>query len=61
MSPITLPPEERSAKYPGRPIFNDMMTRIEAGEASHIAVWALSRFHPLPRGLPRGYASRRGV
>jgi site-specific DNA recombinase len=35
---IHLPPEERSAKYPGRPIFNDMMERIEAGEAQYIAV-----------------------
>ena len=38
-----LPPEERSAKHPGRPIFNDMMDRIESGEARYIAVWALSR------------------
>jgi len=48
LSPIILPPEERSAKYPGRPIFNDMMTRIEAGEASYIAVWALSRLSRNP-------------
>lgn len=40
---IYLPPEERSAKLRGRPIFNDMMDRIEAGEARHIAVWSLSR------------------
>ncbi|MDQ5885891.1 MAG: site-specific recombinase, partial [Patescibacteria group bacterium] len=41
--PIHLPAEERSAKRPGRPIFNDMMARIEAGEGRYITVWALSR------------------
>lgn len=46
--PIYLPPEERSAKYPGRPIFNDMMERIEGGEARYIAVWALSRLSRNP-------------
>ena len=46
--PVYLPPEERSAKRPGRPIFNDMMERIERGEASHIAVWALSRLSRNP-------------
>jgi len=46
--PVTLPAEERSAKYPGRPIFNDMMDRIEAGEARYIAVWALSRLSRNP-------------
>lgn len=46
--PIYLPPEERSAKYPGRPIFNDMMDRIERGEARYIAVWALSRLSRNP-------------
>ncbi len=48
LSPIVLPPEERSAKYPGRPIFNDMMDRIERGEARYIAVWALSRLSRNP-------------
>lgn len=42
-TPLHLLPEERSAKWPGRPIFNEMMQRIENGEARHIAVWALSR------------------
>jgi DNA invertase Pin-like site-specific DNA recombinase len=42
-TPIYLPPEERSAKYPGRPIFNDMVKGIEAGEARYIAVWHISR------------------
>lgn len=48
LTPIYLPPEERSAKYPGRPIFNDMMSRIEGGEARYIAVWASSRLSRNP-------------
>ncbi len=48
LAPITLPAEERSAKYPGRPIFNDMMDRVDSGEARHIAVWALSRLSRNP-------------
>jgi len=43
LDPVFFPPEERSAKHPGRPIFNDMMERIENGESRYIAVWALSR------------------
>jgi site-specific DNA recombinase len=42
-TPINLPAEERSARTPGRPIFNDMMTKIESGETRYIAVWNLSR------------------
>ena len=41
--PIQLPPEDWSAKSPGRPIFDDMIERIENGEARHIVIWALSR------------------
>jgi len=41
--PVYLPAEERSARKTGRPIFNDMMERVERGEVRHIAVWALSR------------------
>ncbi len=46
--PIYLPAEERSAKQPGRPIFNDKMDRIELGEARYISVWALSRLSRNP-------------
>jgi site-specific DNA recombinase len=31
--------EKQSAKIPGRPIFNDMVKRIEAGEANGILAW----------------------
>ena len=46
--PEYLPPEDRSAKTPGRPIFNNMMDRIEAGEVRYIASWALSRLSRNP-------------
>ncbi len=48
LNPIFMPPEERSAKHPGRPIFGDMMNRVEAGEARYIAVWLVSRLSRNP-------------
>lgn len=35
--------ESRSAKKPGRPVFNEMMSRIEKGEASGIICWEINR------------------
>jgi len=35
--------ECRSAKEPGRPVFNDMLRRIERGEANAILSWKLDR------------------
>ena len=35
--------EKRSAKMPGRPIFNDMLRRIQTGEAQGIICWKVDR------------------
>ena len=35
--------EKRSAKMPGRPVFGDMMSRIERGEAHGIICWKIDR------------------
>ena len=35
--------EKQSAKIPGRPIFTDMLSRIEKGEAQGIICWKLDR------------------
>ena len=35
--------EKRSAKMPGRPVFSDMMARIQNGEAQGIVCWKIDR------------------
>src|SRR5436190_3796886 len=35
--------ESKSAKEPGREVFNEMLQRIERGEANAILCWALNR------------------
>jgi DNA invertase Pin-like site-specific DNA recombinase len=47
--------ESRTAKVPGRPIFNDMMNRIQRGEAQGIICWKLDRLarNPVDDGLVR--------
>ncbi|KKR15270.1 MAG: Recombinase [Candidatus Falkowbacteria bacterium GW2011_GWA2_39_24] len=35
--------EKRSAKMPGRPVFNDMLRRIQTGEAQGIVCWKIDR------------------
>src|SRR3989344_893903 len=35
--------EKRSAKIPGRPVFNEMMNRIQKGEAQGILCWKIDR------------------
>src|SRR3989344_62671 len=45
--------EKRTAKVPGRPIFNDMMRRIQSGVAQGIICWKLDRLarNPVDDGL----------
>lgn len=44
--------EERSAKDPGRPIFNDVLNRIEKGEANALICWDIDRLsrNPIDNG-----------
>jgi len=35
--------EKQSAKIPGRPVFSEMLARIERGEAQGIVCWKLDR------------------
>ena len=44
--------EEKSAKDPGRPIFNDMLDRIKKGEANAILCWDIDRLsrNPIDNG-----------
>lgn len=48
LAPVFLPAEEQSAYRKGRPIFNDMMDRIEAGECFHILCWDAKRLSRNP-------------
>ena len=40
--------EKRSAKIPGRPIFNEMIKKIQAGEAQGIVCWKIDRLSRNP-------------
>jgi len=40
--------EKRSAKVPGRPIFNEMLSRIQKGEAQGIVCWKIDRLSRNP-------------
>src|SRR5213594_2378651 len=65
-SPITLAAdpfkEEKSAKEPGRPTFNDMLRRIERGEANAILCWDIDRLYrnPVDEGRVR-WLLQRGI
>ncbi len=47
---LVIPPfkEEKSSKDPGRPIFNEMLDRIEKGEANAIICWDIDRLYRNP-------------
>lgn len=40
--------EKRSAKIPGRPIFNEILSRIQNGEAQGIVCWKIDRLSRNP-------------
>src|SRR4051794_9664374 len=48
LAPIYLPAEEQTAYKQGRPIFKDLMDRVEAGEARHIICWDAKRLSRNP-------------
>jgi site-specific DNA recombinase len=54
--------ESKTAKHPGRPIFNRMLDRIEAGEANGILCWDIDRLYrnPVDEGRAR-WMLQRGV
>src|SRR5207245_4146444 len=55
--------EARSAKAPGRPVLNDMMRRIAAGEASGILCWKLDRLarNPVDGGALIWAVKQQGI
>ena len=55
--------ESRTAKVPGRPIFNDMMNRIQRGEAQGIICWKLDRLarNPVDDGLVRWLLQQKTI
>ena len=54
--------ESRTAKEPGRPIFNKMLERIERGEANAIFIWDIDRLYrnPVDEGRVR-WMLQKGV
>ncbi len=54
--------EERSSKDPGRPLFNDMLDRVDRGEANGILCWDIDRLYrnPVDEGRMR-WLLQKGV
>jgi site-specific DNA recombinase len=54
--------ESRTAKEPGRPLFNEMLDRIENGDANGIIVWDIDRLYrnPADEGRVR-WMLQRGI
>src|SRR5271170_7003045 len=54
--------ESRTAKEPGRPLFNRMLERIERGDANGIIVWDIDRLYrnPVDEGRVR-WMLQRGI
>src|SRR3989344_6884040 len=55
--------EKKSAKIPGRAIFNDMMSRIERGEAQGIICWKIDRLarNPVDGGQVQWLLQQGGI
>src|SRR3990167_4314503 len=54
--------EKRSAKMPGRPVFEEMLSRIERGEAQGIVCWKIDRLSRNPVDSGRiSWLLQRGV
>ena len=53
--------EARTAKQPGRPLFDEMVTRIQAGEAQGLLVWNISRLvrNPVDQGTIQWMLQKR--
>ena len=55
--------ESKTAKQPGRPRFNEMLNRIEAGEANGLLCWDVDRLYrnPIDEGRVRWLLQKGGI